>query len=103
MREQTNHERALAKLIVETLNLEDVQPEEIQPDELLFGDRLGLDSIDALELALAISNTYSIQITAEDEGVREAFETLGKLSQFTRKMLTDTAYERITHHKTSTS
>ena len=85
MREQTNHERALAELIIEALNLEDVQPEEIQPDEPLFGDGLGLDSIDALELALAISNTYSIQITAEDEGVQEAFATLGKLSQYIRE------------------
>ncbi len=53
MQEQTEQERALAELIVEALNLEDVKPEEIQPDEPLFGDGLGLDSIDALELALA--------------------------------------------------
>lgn len=85
MREQTNHERALAELIVEALNLEDLQPEEIQPDEPLFGDGLGLDSIDALELALAISNTYSFQISSEDEGVKEAFATLGKLSQYIRE------------------
>ena len=84
MREQTEHERALAELIVEVLNLEDTRPEEIQPDEPLFGDGLGLDSIDALELALAISNTYSIQITAEDEGIQEAFSTLAHLSQYIR-------------------
>ena len=69
MREQTDHERVLAELIVEALNLEDVRPVVIQPDEPLFGEGLGLDSIDALELALAISNEYSIQISAEDEGV----------------------------------
>lgn len=85
MREQTDHERVLAELIVEALNLEDVRPEEIQPDEPLFGEGLGLDSIDALELALAISNKYSIQITAEDEGVKTAFATIGKLSQYIRE------------------
>ena len=82
MREQTEQERILAELIVEALNLEDVRPEEIQPDDPLFGDGLGLDSIDALELALAISNKYSIQITAQDEGVQEVFATLSKLSSY---------------------
>ena len=82
MREQTEQERILAELIVEALNLEDIRPEEIQPDDPLFGDGLGLDSIDALELALAISNKYSIQITAQDEGVQEVFATLSKLSSY---------------------
>ena len=85
MREQTERERVLAELIVEALNLEDVRAEEILPDDPLFGDGLGLDSIDALELALAISNKYSMQITAEDDGVKEAFATLGNLSQYIKE------------------
>ncbi|MCB1589457.1 MAG: hypothetical protein KDI56_11195, partial [Xanthomonadales bacterium] len=55
MSELSTAERELAVLLVETLNLESVGPDEIEPDTPLFGDGLGLDSIDALELALAIS------------------------------------------------
>jgi len=82
MQEQTERERKLAKLIVTSLNLEDIEPDEIQPEEPLFGDGLGLDSIDALELALAITKTYSIQLKAEDEGVQEAFATLRSLDAY---------------------
>lgn len=82
MPEQTQQERALAELIVETLNLEDVEPEDIGPEELLFGDGLGLDSIDALELALAISQTYNVQLKAEDESTKSAFGTLRSLNAF---------------------
>ena len=82
MQQQTESEKKLAELIVQSLNLEDIEPAEIQPDEPLFGDGLGLDSIDALELALAISKTYSIQMKAEDEGVQEAFGTLRSLNEF---------------------
>jgi acyl carrier protein len=82
MQEQTEREHKLAELIVKSLNLEDVAPDEIQPEEPLFGDGLGLDSIDALELALAISKTYSIQLKAEDDGVQEAFATLRSLDAY---------------------
>ena len=64
MQEQTNNESELAKLLVETLNLEDVDPGEIAPEDPLFNEGLGLDSIDALELALAITQKYSIQLKA---------------------------------------
>ena len=82
MPEQTQQELELARLIVETLNLEDVAPEEIGPDEMLFGDGLGLDSIDALELALAISQKYNVQMQAEDESTKTAFSTLRSLNAF---------------------
>jgi acyl carrier protein len=82
MLEQSEQEAELAKLIVETLNLEDLRPEEIPPDDLLFGDGLGLDSIDALELALAISQKYAVQLRAEDDSVKNAFATLRSLNQF---------------------
>lgn len=82
MPEQTQQEFELARLIVETLNLEDVEPSEIGPEEMLFGDGLGLDSIDALELALAISQKYDVQLKAEDENTKSAFSTLRSLNVF---------------------
>lgn len=82
MQAQSEQESELAKLIVETLNLEDTDPAEIEPEELLFGDGLGLDSIDALELALAISQQYEVQLKAEDEHVKDAFSTLRSLNAF---------------------
>lgn len=82
---QTPAESELAALLVDALNLEDVQAEEIDPQETLFGDGLGLDSIDALEIALAISQKYGVQMQAEDENVRNAFATLSSLSEFVEK------------------
>lgn len=82
MREQSNSEREMAELLVEALNLEDITAEEIDPEEALFGDGLGLDSIDALEIALAISQKYGVQMQAEDENVRNAFATLASLTTF---------------------
>lgn len=79
---QTEQEKKLAELIVESLNLEDIKAEEIGPDEPLFGDGLGLDSIDALELALAISQNYAIQLKTDDEKMQQAFGTLRKLNAF---------------------
>ena len=82
MAEQTANEQVLAALIVETLNLEDVAPEDIDPEEPLFGDGLGLDSIDALELALAITQKYDIQLKAEDANTHKAFGTLQTLNAY---------------------
>ena len=82
MQEQTEKERKLAELIVESLNLEDVEASEIQPEEPLFGEGLGLDSIDALELALAITKTYSIQLKADDADMKQAFGTLRSLNDY---------------------
>ena len=79
---QTENEQALAKLIVVTLNLEDVDPSEIEPEEALFGDGLALDSIDALELALAITQTYAVQLKADDENMQQVFSTLRSLNMF---------------------
>ena len=82
MTAQTDNEQELAKLIVEALNLEDVDPAEIEPEEPLFGDGLGLDSIDALELALAITQKYSIQMKADDANMQQAFGTLRTLNAY---------------------
>ncbi|AYA65538.1 MULTISPECIES: phosphopantetheine-binding protein [unclassified Alteromonas] len=85
MATQTESELKMAQLLVEALNLEDMEAEEIDPEDQLFGDGLGLDSIDALEISLAISKEYGVQIKAEDEGTREAFETLRSLTAFVEK------------------
>lgn len=79
---QTDNENELAKLLVETLNLEDVAPGDIEPEEPLFNEGLGLDSIDALELALAITQKYSIQLKADDENMQHAFGTLRTLNAY---------------------
>ena len=82
MQAQTDQEKELADLIVESLNLEDVRAEEIAPDDPLFGEGLGLDSIDALELALAVTQKYSIQLKADDKNMQKAFGTLRSLNAF---------------------
>lgn len=82
MSTQTAEEAALATLLVDVLDLEDVEPHEIEPEEMLFGDGLGLDSIDALEIALGIAQEYGVEIKAEDEGTKEAFATLRSLSAY---------------------
>ncbi len=73
-------ELEVARLLVETLHLEDISPEEIIPEEPLFGEGLGLDSIDALELALAISKTYGFQLRSDDKENRRVFASLRVLS-----------------------
>jgi len=82
---QSPAEAALAELLVEVLNLEDTEPHEINPEELLFGDGLGLDSIDALEIALAISQEYGVEMKAEDEATKAAFATLRSLNAFVER------------------
>ena len=74
-------ELEVARLLVEALHLEDVKPEDIVPEEPLFGEGLGLDSIDALELALAISKTYGLQLRSDDKENRRVFASLRALSQ----------------------
>lgn len=79
-----NLEERLKKLIVETLALEDVKPEEIDTEAPLFVEGLGLDSIDALELALAIHEEFGVKTSAEDEKNREYFFSVKSLAAFVR-------------------
>jgi len=79
---QTNEQLELAELIVTALNLEGIDPADIDPDAGLFGSGLGLDSIDALELALEISKKYGVQIKADDEDNKKIFASLRSLSEF---------------------
>ena len=69
-------------LIIEALGLEDVRPEDIISDAPLFGEGLGLDSIDALELGIAIHNKYSIRIEAGDKNIQRHFRSVATLSTF---------------------
>ncbi len=73
-------ENEVAQLIVETLNLE-ISASEIEPETPLFGNGLGLDSIDTLELALAISKQYGFQLRSDDERNEQIFSSLRALSQ----------------------
>ena len=80
MSPQTDAERALAELLVESLNLEGVEPASIDPEAALFNDGLGLDSIDALELALAIGKRYGFQLRSDNDDNRRIFASLRALS-----------------------
>lgn len=72
-------ESELARLIVSALTLE-VAPEEIDPTAPLFGDGLGLDSIDALELSLAIGKSYGVQLRSDDARNHQIFASLRALA-----------------------
>ena len=80
MSTQTAAERELADLLVESLNLEDVEAGAIDPEASLFNTGLGLDSIDALELALAISKKYGFQLRSDSDENRRIFASLRALS-----------------------
>ena len=69
-------------MIIETLNLHDVAVDDIDPEQPLFRDGLGLDSIDALELSLAISRRYGVQIKTENTDVAQVFASIQSLSEF---------------------
>ncbi|MGP1665091.1 MAG: phosphopantetheine-binding protein [Rhodanobacter sp.] len=80
MAEQTAAQHELATLIVECLNLETVTPEQIEPDTPLFGGDLGLDSIDALEISLAVSKHYGFQLRSDNPDNQKIFADLASLS-----------------------
>ena len=75
----TEHE--VAQLLVDALHLE-ATPQEIEPDEPLFGEGLGLDSIDALEIALAISRTYGLELKSDDGRIHQVFASLRNLTRY---------------------
>jgi acyl carrier protein len=76
---QAVQELEVAELIVATLNLE-VQPADIDPLAALYGEGLGLDSLDILEIALAISKTYGFKLRSDDENNPKIFSSLRDLN-----------------------
>ncbi len=75
-------EQDLKKLIIEVLNLEDMAPDDIESGAALFGDGLGLDSIDALELGVAIRRKYNVNLDIDSEEIREHFASVSNLARF---------------------
>ncbi len=81
-------------LLVEALELDDVDPASIGRDDPLFGqnaDSLGLDSIDALEIALAVNQEYGVELRADDERNRQVFATLASLADYIRRARAESA------------
>lgn len=78
---QSAQEIELARLIVETLNLE-VPAMEIDPEAPLYGEGLGLDSIDMLEISLVVSQRYGVQLRADDKSNVQIFSSLRSLNAF---------------------
>lgn len=78
---QTAAQHELATLVVECLNLDSVKPEQIDPDAPLFAGELGLDSIDALEIALAVSKHYGFQLRSDNPDNRQIFTSLRTLCE----------------------
>ena len=88
MSAQSADELALAQLLVQSLNLDGVDPAALAPEAPLFGQSagsLGLDSIDALEIALAISQKYGVELKSDDEATKKSFASLRALSAFVQQ------------------
>ena len=81
MSELSSIETEVANLIIDSLALEDISAADIVPDEALFNDGLGLDSIDALELAMAISQKYGFQLKSDDANNAQIFSSLRNLTK----------------------
>jgi acyl carrier protein len=77
-------EHELKALLIDALELEDITIEEIETDAPLFGDGLGLDSIDALEIGLELQRRYGVELDPEDEATREHFASIASLANLVR-------------------
>lgn len=75
-------EQEIKELLISSLALEDITPDDIHPEEPLFVNGLGLDSIDALELGLAIQRQYGVSITSDSEETRRHFGSVRALAAF---------------------
>ncbi len=72
----------LKKLLIEGLHLEEIAPADIDPQAPLFGEGLGLDSIDALEIGVMLDRQYGIKIVSDDEKNNQIFASLQSLADF---------------------
>jgi acyl carrier protein len=73
--------RELKELLVVNLALEDITPEEIEDDGILFGEGLGLDSLDAVEIVVLLQRNYGLEITDETQA-REIFQSMNTMAQW---------------------
>jgi acyl carrier protein len=81
MNDAQKSEQELAYVIVESLNLEGISPEDIDPDAHLFGEGLGLDSLDMLELSMAVEQRYGVKLRSDDPDNARIFSSLRNLSK----------------------
>lgn len=72
----------LKQMLIEGLRLEDIMPDDIAPDAMLFGEGLGLDSIDALEIGVMLDRRYGVKISSGDERNTQIFVSLRSLAEF---------------------
>ncbi|EGZ44849.1 phosphopantetheine-binding protein [Neisseria wadsworthii] len=80
-----NLETQIKQMIIDSLGLEDITVEDIETDAPLFGDDgLGLDSVDALELGLAVQKTFGFQLDGEKDNLRDHFASVATLADFIR-------------------
>ena len=77
----------LKELIIESLALEEITPEDIKDDEPLFGEGLGLDSIDALELGMALKRKYDIKLESNKEENKKYFYSISTLADFVESQI----------------
>jgi len=82
-------ENELKQLIIDSLDLEDMSIDDINNDEALFNEGLGLDSIDALELGLAIRKKYKVKIDAEQDDVATIFTSVSTLVNYIKSKQTE--------------
>jgi acyl carrier protein len=80
-------EDELKQLIVTTLRLEGIRPEDIDSEQPLFNEGLGLDSIDGLELGIALSKTYKIELSQNPEENKQYFANIKNLVAFIHKKM----------------
>ncbi|URQ92581.1 phosphopantetheine-binding protein [Pseudoalteromonas sp. SCSIO 43101] len=78
----TELKNKIKQLIISSLDLEDITVDDIENDQPLFVDGLGLDSIDALELGLAIKKEFNVKIDANSEQTKAHFASVGALAEF---------------------
>lgn len=77
----TEIRKALKEMIVKDLGLEDVNPAEIGDDDVLFGDGLGLDSLDAVEIVVLLQRNFGIEVKNMEQG-REIFYSVNTIAEF---------------------
>jgi acyl carrier protein len=77
-----NLNRQIKELIINALELEDIEPESIKDDEPIFGEGLGLDSIDALELGVALKKKFGVKFSSENADNKKHFASVNALAAF---------------------